>query len=80
MSDLKGTLLQFVQEMFGKRRKFVCVQASSRLQSRALKWMSAARCVAARVAVCKQTGWLEILGSGMVHPRVLEMGGYDPKE
>jgi phenylalanyl-tRNA synthetase alpha chain len=28
--------------------------------------------------VCKQTGWLEILGSGMVHPRVLEMAGYDP--
>ena len=29
--------------------------------------------------VCKQSGWLEILGSGMVHPRVLEMGGYDPE-
>ena len=28
---------------------------------------------------CKQTGWLEILGSGMVHPRVLEYGGFDPK-
>ena len=28
--------------------------------------------------VCKQTGWLEILGSGMVHPRVLELSGYDP--
>ena len=29
---------------------------------------------------CKGTGWLEVLGSGMVHPRVLEMGGYDPKK
>jgi phenylalanyl-tRNA synthetase alpha chain len=30
--------------------------------------------------VCKQSGWLEILGCGMVHPRVLENGGYDPEE
>jgi phenylalanyl-tRNA synthetase alpha chain len=30
--------------------------------------------------LCKNTGWLEILGAGMVHPRVLEMSGYDPKE
>ncbi|MFZ3371736.1 MAG: phenylalanine--tRNA ligase subunit alpha, partial [Desulfitobacteriaceae bacterium] len=30
--------------------------------------------------VCKNTGWIEILGAGMVHPRVLEAGGYDPKE
>ncbi|MBT6152776.1 MAG: phenylalanine--tRNA ligase subunit alpha, partial [Chloroflexi bacterium] len=29
--------------------------------------------------VCKQTGWLEILGSGMVHPNVLRAGGYDPE-
>ena len=30
--------------------------------------------------VCKGTGWLEILGAGMVHPHVLEMSGYDPKQ
>ena len=29
--------------------------------------------------ICKQTGWIEILGSGMVHPNVLKMNGYDPK-
>jgi phenylalanyl-tRNA synthetase alpha chain len=29
---------------------------------------------------CKNTGWLEILGSGMVHPNVLRYGGYDPSE
>ncbi len=32
------------------------------------------------VDVCKQTGWIEILGAGMVHPNVLEMAGYDSKE
>ncbi len=31
-------------------------------------------------SVCKKTGWIEILGAGMVHPRVLEMAGYDPNE
>ena len=30
--------------------------------------------------VCKKTGWIEILGAGMVHPNVLEMAGYDPKK
>jgi phenylalanyl-tRNA synthetase alpha chain len=30
--------------------------------------------------VCKQSGWLEILGCGMVHPEVLQNGGYDPRE
>ncbi len=30
--------------------------------------------------VCKSSGWLEILGCGMVHPKVLENGGYDPRE
>ena len=34
----------------------------------------------AYLRVCKQTGWLEILGSGMVHPRVLELSGYDPNK
>ena len=31
-------------------------------------------------SVCKHTGWIEILGAGMMHPNVLEMAGYDPKE
>jgi phenylalanyl-tRNA synthetase alpha chain len=36
-------------------------------------------CGGAGCPVCKSTGWLEILGSGMVHPRVLANGGYDPE-
>ena len=42
--------------------------------------MSCVQCGGHGCRMCKQTGWLEILGCGMVHPRVLEMGGYDPNE
>ncbi|MNW65992.1 Phenylalanine--tRNA ligase alpha subunit [compost metagenome] len=38
------------------------------------------QCGGSGCRVCKQTGWLEILGGGMVHPKVLEMGGYDPEK
>ena len=46
-----------------------------RAQSR---WISCTACAGAGCRVCKASGWLEILGAGMVHPRVLEMSGYDP--
>ncbi|GFR38566.1 phenylalanine--tRNA ligase alpha subunit [Insulibacter thermoxylanivorax] len=79
MSDLKGTLLQFAQEMFGKETKirmrpsfFPFTEPSAEVD------VSCVMCGGDGCRVCKQTGWLEILGSGMVHPRVLEMAGYDP--
>lgn len=81
MSDLKGTLLQFVQEMYGKKTKirlrpsfFPFTEPSVEVD------VSCAMCGGVGCRTCKQTGWLEILGAGMVHPRVLEMGGYDPME
>ncbi|MFD0870609.1 phenylalanyl-tRNA synthetase subunit alpha [Chlamydia abortus] len=81
MSDLKGTLLQFVQEMFGKDTKirlrpsfFPFTEPSAEVD------VSCMMCRGEGCRTCKQTGWLEILGSGMVHPRVLEMAGYDPRE
>lgn len=40
--------------------------------------MRCVMCGGAGCRTCKGTGWLEILGSGMVHPKVLRMGGYDP--
>ncbi|CAM3541811.1 phenylalanine--tRNA ligase subunit alpha [Marinicrinis lubricantis] len=80
MSDLKGTLLQFVQEMFGPETRirmrpsfFPFTEPSAEVD------VSCMMCKGSGCRVCKQTGWLEILGSGMVHPRVLEMSGYDPK-
>jgi len=79
MSDLKGTLLQFAQEMFGKDTKirmrpsfFPFTEPSAEVD------VSCVMCGGVGCRVCKHTGWLEILGSGMVHPRVLEMAGYDP--
>jgi phenylalanyl-tRNA synthetase alpha chain len=81
MSDLKGTLLQFVQEMFGAQTEirlrpsfFPFTEPSAEVD------VTCVICGGDGCRVCKQTGWLEILGSGMVHPRVLEMAGYDPKE
>lgn len=81
MSDLKGTLLQFVQEMFGSQTQirmrpsfFPFTEPSAEVD------VTCVICHGEGCRVCKQTGWLEILGSGMVHPRVLEMSGYDPEK
>jgi phenylalanyl-tRNA synthetase alpha chain len=81
MSDLKGTLLQFAREMFGANAKirlrpsfFPFTEPSAEVD------ISCMICEGNGCRTCKHTGWLEILGSGMVHPRVLEMSGYDPKE
>ncbi|MBD2867572.1 phenylalanine--tRNA ligase subunit alpha [Paenibacillus arenilitoris] len=81
MSDLKGTLLQFVQQMFGAQAQirlrpsfFPFTEPSAEVD------VTCVQCGGRGCRMCKQTGWLEILGCGMVHPRVLEMGGYDPEE
>lgn len=81
MSDLKGVLLQFVQEMFGKETQirlrpsfFPFTEPSAEVD------VTCVMCKGSGCRVCKKTGWLEILGSGMVHPRVLEMSGYDPQK
>lgn len=79
MSDLKGTLLDFARKMFGERAQirlrpsfFPFTEPSAEVD------VSCMMCGGSGCRVCKHTGWLEILGSGMVHPRVLEMSGYDP--
>lgn len=81
MSDLKGALLQFAREMFGE-------QAQIRLRPSFFPFtepsvevdVSCSVCGGSGCRLCKQSGWLEILGAGMVHPRVLEMAGYNPSE
>lgn len=80
-SDLKGVLLSFAQQMFGAQRRirlrpsfFPFTEPSAEVD------ISCDLCKGEGCRACKGTGWLEILGSGMVHPRVLEMGGYDPEE
>ncbi|EXX87929.1 phenylalanine--tRNA ligase [Paenibacillus darwinianus] len=81
MSDLKGTLLQFVQRMYGSQTRirlrpsfFPFTEPSAEVD------VSCVQCGGNGCRMCKGSGWLEILGCGMVHPRVLEMGGYDPEE
>ncbi len=80
-SDLKGILLYLVQAIFGKDRKirlrpsyFPFTEPSAEVD------VSCGNCNQEGCRMCSYTGWLEILGSGMVHPRVLEMAGYDPEE
>lgn len=81
MSDLKGILLTFAKEMFGEEQQirlrpsfFPFTEPSAEVD------ISCIICHGEGCRVCKQTGWIEILGSGMVHPRVLEMSGYDSKK
>jgi len=81
MGDLKGTLELFAREMFGARSKirfrpsfFPFTEPSAEVD------VLCFLCGGAGCRVCKQSGWLEILGSGMVHPQVLRNVGYDPEE
>ena len=80
LADLKGTLVAFVHELFGADRGvrfrpsfFPYTEPSGEVD------ISCAACRGARCPMCKNTGWLEILGSGMVHPAVFEAVGYDPE-
>src|SRR5690625_238194 len=80
MSDLKGVLDTFAKKMFGEDREirlrpsfFPFTEPSAEMD------ISCKMCQGQGCSVCKQTGWIEILGAGMVHPKVLEMAGYDSK-
>lgn len=78
-SDLKGTLVNFVNQMFGEGRRlrfrksyFPFTEPSVEVD------VDCVLCDGKGCRVCKYTGWLEILGAGMVNPVVLQNGGYDP--
>ena len=80
LSDLKGTLVTFARELFGPDRKtrfrpsfFPYTEPSAEFD------ISCGACGGSGCAMCKKTGWLEVLGSGMVHPAVFEAVGYDPE-
>jgi phenylalanyl-tRNA synthetase alpha chain len=81
MADLKGTLTLFAREMFGPDSRirfrpsfFPFTEPSAEVD------VLCFLCAGKGCRACKQSGWLEILGSGMVHPRVLRNVGYDPEE
>ena len=78
-ADLKGTLELCLHELFDVDAKvrfrpsfFPFTEPSTEVD------ISCSACHGAGCRVCKGTGWLEILGAGMVHPNVLRMSGYDP--
>ncbi|MBK7915759.1 MAG: phenylalanine--tRNA ligase subunit alpha [Chloroflexi bacterium] len=79
MADLKGTLTDFARRMFGAERQvrfranyFPFTEPSAEMDVECII------CGGDGCNVCKYTGWVEILGCGMVHPTVLRNGGYDP--
>lgn len=81
MADLKGTLDQFATSFFGPKTKtklrphhFPFTEPSAEVDVTCFK------CGGKGCTVCKGSGWIEILGCGMVHPHVLEMCGIDPNE
>jgi phenylalanyl-tRNA synthetase alpha chain len=78
-SDLKGTVVAFANQMFGEGRKlrfrksyFPFTEPSVEVD------VDCVLCGGKGCRVCKYTGWLEIMGAGMVNPMVLHNGGYDP--
>jgi len=80
LADLKGTLELFAKKMLGENTKvrfrpsyFPFTEPSVEVDVTCFK------CGGKGCPLCKQTGWIEVLGAGMVHPNVLKMGGYDPE-
>ncbi len=80
-ADLKGTLAEFARELFGEDTKvkfrphhFPFTEPSAEVDVTCFK------CGGSGCRFCKGSGWIEILGCGMVHPHVLEMSGIDPEE
>jgi phenylalanyl-tRNA synthetase alpha chain len=81
MADLKGTITAFARRMFGEGRQvrirssyFPFTEPSIEVD------MDCINCAGKGCGLCKRSGWLEIMGAGMVHPIVLRNGGYDPEK
>ena len=79
LADLKGTLEVFMKKMLGQNTElrfrpsyFPFTEPSYEVDVTCFK------CGGKGCNLCKQTGWIELLGSGIVHPNVLRMNGYDP--
>ena len=79
MADLKGTIVAFARRLFGEERQvrirssyFPFTEPSIEVD------MDCIVCGGKGCSLCKRSGWLEIMGAGMVHPVVLRNGGYDP--
>ena len=81
LADLKGTLFAFVKAFYGEKTKarfrpsyFPFTEPSAEVD------ISCILCGGKGCSLCKQSGWLEILGCGMIHPNVFRNVGYDPEK
>jgi phenylalanyl-tRNA synthetase alpha chain len=79
LADLKGTLEAMLRALFGDVRVRLRPSFFPYTEPSAEVDVSCRACGGSGCGTCKQTGWLEILGSGMVHPAVFEAVGYDPE-
>jgi phenylalanyl-tRNA synthetase alpha chain len=86
LADLKGTLFSWAREMFGQQTQvkfrpsfFPYTEPSAEMDVTCFVCGGSGERGGARCGVCKGTGWIELLGSGMVHPAVFEAVGYDPE-
>lgn len=81
MTELKGTLFYFVRKFFGPQRKirFRC-KYYPEVEPGAGLDLDCPFCDQKGCSVCKGRGWLEIIGCGMIHPKILERYGHDPKK
>jgi phenylalanyl-tRNA synthetase alpha chain len=80
-SDLKGVITNFANQLYGeghamrfRKSYFPFTEPSVEVD------IACVLCSGKGCSICKHTGWLEIMGAGMVHPTVLHYGGYDPTE
>jgi phenylalanyl-tRNA synthetase alpha chain len=79
MADLKGTLVGFLRELFTPDTPVVFRPSFfPYTEPSADVFIGCQQCKGAGCAMCKRTGFIEVLGSGMVHPAVFEAVGYDP--
>lgn len=81
LADLKGTLEVLARTMFGENREIRLRPSFFPFTEPSLEVdISCFKCGGVGCPLCKGTGWIEILGSGMVHPNVLRANGYDPEK
>lgn len=81
LSDLKGTIDVIVKKLFGENIETRFRPSYYQFTEPSVEVdISCFNCHQKGCNVCKQTGWITVAGAGIVHPNVLKMGGYDPKE
>jgi phenylalanyl-tRNA synthetase alpha chain len=80
MADLKGLIVSFANRIFGQANREIRIRSSyfPFTEPSIEVDVNCILCAGAGCSLCKRTGWLEIMGAGMIHPVVLRNGGYDP--